>query len=108
MEQIQDDIQQLQMQIRVSKQQKRVDRQNPGASIGAPVGMGRVVHPAETQQRALESNYRAQIDGYLDQYKALNKELNKAVAKAWKGKPKIGMVVIDHADMDDEPESSPE
>ncbi|WP_309381860.1 hypothetical protein [Cerasicoccus frondis] len=99
MEEVQDNIQMIQAQIRTTNQIKN----NPnirGASIGAPIDMGRVVHPEKTQARAQISGFEGQLKELRQQYNQLNQQLRQQVNQAWKGKPKAGLILIDHADLD--------
>lgn len=100
MENIQDQMQAIQSQIHVINQQRRTPANQHGANIGAPINMGRVVNPQGTQDRLQIESYQTQLKQLRQQYNALNKELTQAVNSAWKGKPKAGLVIIDHADLD--------
>lgn len=100
METIEDNIQQLQTQMKLNQQRARTPANNRGGSIGAPAGMGRVVNPGANQRRTENSNYVNQLNAYRQQYNELKKELSQAVNQAWKGKPKVGLVVIDQADLE--------
>ncbi len=100
MENIQNQIQAIQSQIHIINQQRRTPANQHGANIGAPINMGRVVNPQGTQDRLQIESYQTQLKQLRQQYNALNKELTQAVNTAWKGKPKAGLVIIDHADLD--------
>ncbi|MGE9296075.1 MAG: hypothetical protein ACQKBV_07310 [Puniceicoccales bacterium] len=105
MEQVEDQIQQYQQQLELKNDQRRFRRQtnSRGASIGAPINMGRVVNPEGMQAGSQTSVIKSQIQQLRDQYRGLSKQLNVAVNEAWKGHPKLGLVVVDKADL--EPES---
>ncbi|MEO0794205.1 MAG: hypothetical protein AAFX93_03530 [Verrucomicrobiota bacterium] len=103
MESIEDQLQQYQAQLRIMKQENRATRatHSQGASIGAPIGIIRTQSdPARLQRQAAASNINQQMSGLKKQYHDLRLELSKSVNEAMKGKPKMGLVMIDHPDLD--------
>ncbi len=101
METIEDNIQQLRSQMNLNRQMASSPAARPGASIGAPMGIGQAVDPGQMQRRTANSNYQAQISACNQQYQELRRELNTVVNQAWQGKPKAGLVIIDQADLEE-------
>lgn len=108
METLEDDLQQLQSQLQLNAQMARTPAANSGANIGAPSNMGRVFNPGSNQRRAEDSTIQAQIQANRQQYNELRGQLQKAVNEAWQGQPRMGLMVIDQADLENEPAATQE
>jgi len=106
MEKIEDQIQQFQHQLQLSRDisRSRSRTQSRGASIGAPSNLGRVVNPEKLQDQTRRKTMHTQLQRLREQYRNLHQQLNAEVNRAMKGEQRIGLVLIDHPDLEPTPQ----